>query len=55
MTKIDLLAERLGELQIEMERRFGQVTTVLFLIGAAVVISIGPHSHLGQLLIGLAQ
>ena len=55
MSKLDQLAERLTDLQLEMERRFGQVTTVLFLIGVVVIISIGPQSHLGKLPIGLHQ
>lgn len=55
MSKLDQLAERLTDLQLEMERRFGQVTTALFLIGVAVVISIGPQSHLGKLITGLQQ
>lgn len=55
MSKIDELTMRLAALQLEMERRFGQVQTVLILIAVAVVLSIGPQSHLGQLLIGLMQ
>lgn len=52
MSKIDALAEKLAELHVEMERRFGQMTTALFLIGAAVVLAMGPQSYISQLFIG---
>ena len=52
MSKIDALAEKLSELHIEMERRFGQVTKALFLIGMAVIVAMGPQSYLAQFVVG---
>ena len=52
MSKIDALAEKLSELHVEMERRFGQVTTALFLIGMAVIVAMGPQSYLAQNVVG---
>ena len=52
MSKIDALAEKLSELHVEMERRFGQVTTALFLIGMAVIVAMGPQSYLAQFVVG---
>lgn len=50
MTKIDQIAERVSQLQVEMERRFGQIRTILLLLSCALVLSIGPQTLLGQLL-----
>lgn len=50
MTKIDQIAERVTQLQVEMERRFGQIRTLLLLLSCALVLSIGPQTLLGQLL-----
>lgn len=55
MSKIDQLSQRLAALHVEMERRFGQVTTALFLIGAAVIIAIGPHSLGAHIILGILQ
>ena len=50
MTKIDKIAERVSQLQVEMECRFGQIRTILLLLSCALVLSIGPQTLLGQLL-----
>lgn len=50
MTKIDQIAERVSQLQVEMECRFGQIRTILLLLSCALVLSIGPQTLLGQLL-----
>ena len=50
MTIIDQIAERVSQLQVEMERRFGQIRTILLLLSCALVLSIGPQTLLGQLL-----
>ncbi|MGC6517858.1 MAG: hypothetical protein ACON49_07515 [Candidatus Puniceispirillaceae bacterium] len=55
MSKIDQLSERLAALHVEMERRFGQMTTALFLIGAAVIVAIGPQSLVAQILLGIIK
>ena len=55
MSKIDQLSQRLAALHVEMERRFGQVTTALFLIGAAVIIAIGPHSFGAQMILSVLR
>lgn len=55
MSKMDQLAERLSELHLEMERRFGHVTTALFLIGAAVIFAMAPQSLMAQLLLGVLR
>ena len=52
MSKIDQLADRLAELHVEMERRFGQITTALLLLSVAVILATGPHSLAAQLLWG---
>lgn len=53
MTKLEQLSERLNEIQLEMERRFGQIRTLLILLSAAITLSIGPHTMLGKLLADL--
>lgn len=55
MSKIDSLAEKLSELHVEMERRFGQMTTALFLIAMAVVLAMGPQSYVSQFLLGVVK
>lgn len=55
MSKIDALTEKLSDLHIEMERRFGQVTTALFLIGVVVMLAMGPQSFVSQWLIGAVK
>lgn len=55
MSKIDDLAEKLSRLHVEMERRFGQMTTALFLIAIAVVLAMGPQSYMSQILLGVIR
>ncbi len=55
MSKIEQLSERLTALHLEMERRFGQLRTLLLLISCAVALSFGPQTLLGQLLIDLTR
>lgn len=51
MSKIDELADRINKLQLDVERRLGQLRTMLILMGFAVLVSIGPESHLGRLIL----
>ena len=55
MSKIDQLSIRLAALHVEMERRFGQVTTALILIGAVVIVAIGPQSLIAQIVLGVLK
>ena len=45
MSKIEQLSERLTALHLEMERRFGQLRTLLLLISCAVVTDPLGHKH----------
>jgi hypothetical protein len=53
MSKMDDLADRVSQLQLDVERRFGQLRTLLILMGFAVLVSIGPESHIGRLVLVL--
>ena len=51
--KIDMLVERLNQLQLDVERRFGQLRSGLLLISVIVLVSIGQDSVIGQILLPL--
>lgn len=53
MSKMDELADRISQLQLDVERRFGQLRTLLIVMGFAVLVSIGPESHIGRLVLVL--
>ena len=44
---------RPSQLQLDVERRFGQLRTLLIVMGFAVLVSIGPESHIGRLVLVL--
>ncbi|MGC6411285.1 MAG: hypothetical protein ACON4F_00480 [Candidatus Puniceispirillaceae bacterium] len=53
--KIDMLVERLNQLQLDVERRFGQLRSGLLLISLIVLVSIGQDSVIGQILLPIVS
>ena len=51
MTKLDELGRRVAALQLDMERRFGQLRSWLLLITRVLLLSVGPDSQLGHLIL----
>ena len=53
--KIDMPVERLNQLQLDVERRFGQLRSGLLLISLIVLVSIGQDSVIGQILLPIVS